>query len=619
MPCEDGGTLSLIGPHLVTDWANVHPYVCGGAFIPTSVRDLVKIVQFAELSGRKLKAVGSKYSLSKAPDSDDVVIETSLLSKYLSRPYPTTQTLLPSGRFRSAENNANWLQQVSATWGGTDDEVLVHVEAGIRIKELIAELHAIGLGLPTMGAAGGQTLAGAISTGTHGSDVEHGPLSNLVRAVHLVGEGGQEWWIEGNAGAGGRGGYAQWPNWCPDTIIVRDDDFLRSVVVGLGRFGIVYSMVIAVVADYWLEEKRGQVSWPAIKGKLQEAAETQYESLFEDARFWSVVIDSAGGKDAWLTRRWVTTSHTATGEDTSFDLLALFCRNDQGAQTALTVPIIAATTVCLEAGTALAGIPFIGPVLAAPYFGVAIELVDILMHFKSFGTFVAEVVSAIRKWDDWGWGLDLGAGFIDDLLREISRAVLEDEHSPSVRRGPSHKILDTHNYNYDGCLSVNSLEYFFDAGKTGYLSFIDDVLSHARSLGPMIGVVALRFLRPASAKLGMQRFARTVAIEVAIPRPGNVNAAYIASVHASAHLYEGIAHWGQENVMQREQVQAIYGTHLRAWRWALAETEQDMRGVFSSGFTRDRGLEIREGESLPQYRLERYCGAMASGFSLISS
>ncbi len=36
---------------------------------------------------------------------------------------------------------------------------------------------------------------GAVSTGTHGGDFQVPPLSDWVRALLLVGPGGQEWWV----------------------------------------------------------------------------------------------------------------------------------------------------------------------------------------------------------------------------------------------------------------------------------------------------------------------------------------------------------------------------------------------------------------------------------------
>jgi hypothetical protein len=45
-------------------------------------------------------------------------------------------------------------------------------------------------------ASSGQTLAGAVSTATHGSDHRLPPLADWVQAIHLVAPGARQMWIE---------------------------------------------------------------------------------------------------------------------------------------------------------------------------------------------------------------------------------------------------------------------------------------------------------------------------------------------------------------------------------------------------------------------------------------
>ena len=73
---------------------------------------------------------------------------------------------------------------------------LVHFEAGIRILDLCEALDKQNLAMPTLGGSNGQSLAGAISTSTHGGEWNQPPFPDVVRAVHLVTEGGRELWIE---------------------------------------------------------------------------------------------------------------------------------------------------------------------------------------------------------------------------------------------------------------------------------------------------------------------------------------------------------------------------------------------------------------------------------------
>src|SRR5581483_6705858 len=54
---------------------------------------------------------------------------------------------------------------------------------------------------PTLGGAGGQTVVGALITGTHGADFRFAPLADAVIALHLVADGGHHYWIEPEAPA----------------------------------------------------------------------------------------------------------------------------------------------------------------------------------------------------------------------------------------------------------------------------------------------------------------------------------------------------------------------------------------------------------------------------------
>ncbi|KAK4102987.1 L-gulonolactone/D-arabinono-1,4-lactone oxidase [Parathielavia hyrcaniae] len=63
---------------------------------------------------------------------------------------------------------------------------LCTVEAGIRLGQLSAALHDAGLALPSLGSIDEQSIAGAISTGTHGSSLRHGLISECVVALRVT-------------------------------------------------------------------------------------------------------------------------------------------------------------------------------------------------------------------------------------------------------------------------------------------------------------------------------------------------------------------------------------------------------------------------------------------------
>src|SRR6201996_1603181 len=63
---------------------------------------------------------------------------------------------------------------------------LVRVGGGTVLRDLNQELARLGLALENLGDIDAQTLAGAISTGTHGTGAPYGNISSRVEAVELV-------------------------------------------------------------------------------------------------------------------------------------------------------------------------------------------------------------------------------------------------------------------------------------------------------------------------------------------------------------------------------------------------------------------------------------------------
>ncbi len=68
---------------------------------------------------------------------------------------------------------------------------LVTVQAGIRLSDLIEALAPNGLALSILGSITAQSIAGAISTGTHGSSLRHGSISSFVVGMRLVTANGE--------------------------------------------------------------------------------------------------------------------------------------------------------------------------------------------------------------------------------------------------------------------------------------------------------------------------------------------------------------------------------------------------------------------------------------------
>ena len=123
---------------------------------PSSLEELVALVRRAEAEGTTVRAVGAGHSWSDA----------ALTDGYLVLPDRLGGIVDVDGR-------------------------LVRVLGGTHLRDLNAALDARGLALPHMGGYDEQTIAGVVSTSTHGSGLNWGPFPDFVRSLELVVAGGE--------------------------------------------------------------------------------------------------------------------------------------------------------------------------------------------------------------------------------------------------------------------------------------------------------------------------------------------------------------------------------------------------------------------------------------------
>ncbi len=207
---------------------------------PTTLDELVEIVQLAERDGTTVRAVGSGHAWSDAALTRGFLVETHGLNRFPAGPPPLLRD-------------------------GIDGSKLVWTEAGIRLHDLNPQLRERGLALSNMGGYDGQTLAGVISTSTHGSGIAFGPFPDMVRSLDLVASGGVVYRVEPSAGPTDPAAFAAAH---PDRALVQDDDTFHAVLVGVGCMGIVYAATIEVVEAYCLREVRTLSTWDKVKADL---------------------------------------------------------------------------------------------------------------------------------------------------------------------------------------------------------------------------------------------------------------------------------------------------------------------------------------------------------------
>lgn len=138
--------------------------VMGFRVRPESRSEVIGAVQEALRRGVGIRAVGSGHSHSSA-----------------ARPATGPENLWMDLSGYHGELPHQWLRR------NVDPSTLVRLKAGTSIKHLNREiLPEKGLALPNMGSFDGQTIAGAINTGTHGTGILLATLADMVRSVDFV-------------------------------------------------------------------------------------------------------------------------------------------------------------------------------------------------------------------------------------------------------------------------------------------------------------------------------------------------------------------------------------------------------------------------------------------------
>lgn len=182
-------------------WSNWSESVaCQPAAIryPASLEEIVAIVEECRRERRGLRVVGTGHSFTPLVATDGVMIS---LDRY-------------SG-----------LERIDIASGTAT------VRGGTKIKQLGALLSQHGLAQENLGDIDAQSIAGAISTGTHGTGLTLGSISTQVVGLTLV---------------TGRGEVLR----CTER---EHPEILRAAQVSLGALGIIASVTLRVVPAYRLE------------------------------------------------------------------------------------------------------------------------------------------------------------------------------------------------------------------------------------------------------------------------------------------------------------------------------------------------------------------------------
>jgi L-gulono-1,4-lactone dehydrogenase len=238
----------------------------------------VALVQRAEAERTTVRAVGAHHAWSDAALTEGVVIEPDNLGGLLELDDGT----LSDGVEAAARERG---------------KPLVRVAGGAHLRALNDALDAEGLALPNMGGYDAQTIAGVVSTSTHGSGLEWGPFPDLVRSLELVIAGGEVVRVEPAEGPTDPERFAA--VYGETRRLIRDDATFDAAVCGVGTLGLIHSLLLEIRPKFWLNEVRTISTWEAVRDTLKP------DGVLGEGDHYELFVNPYAAKDG--THRLVVT------------------------------------------------------------------------------------------------------------------------------------------------------------------------------------------------------------------------------------------------------------------------------------------------------------------------
>jgi FAD binding domain len=269
---DDRGSQSWNGVHVthrttvaeLIDIDNVGPdgtLLTGFDMFRYAGESLDEVIRKARDASQRILAIGSGWALSEINITDGWLVNTKLLNgcydigeKYFEPAYPAADrpgVVLAQGGMQIAELNA--------------------------YLELIPQDVAKKRALKAAGIGNGQTIAGAVSGNTHGSQINFGAMPDFVVGLHIATGSGRTLWIE----------KASKPVLNEDFAaklgaeLIRDDDIFNAAVVSFGTFGIIAALAVETAPVYQLAFPAiGDIHHDALKAKLRSFGDTDPADLY---------------------------------------------------------------------------------------------------------------------------------------------------------------------------------------------------------------------------------------------------------------------------------------------------------------------------------------------------
>lgn len=206
---------------------------------PESTEEIQKIITLARKCRRRLVAVGCGHSPSDLTCTSSWMINLDNYNRLISI-NPKTKVAV--------------------------------MEAGIHLYELGKELQDQGLAMPNLGSINYQSIAGAIGTGTHGSSLKHGILSQSVLGLKIILSNGR----------------------IVSCSADQNQDLFRAALLSLGALGIIIEVTFQAVSAFnlsWHQQLHSMddllASWDTHLWKEEEYVRVWWMPYMKKAVRWT--------------------------------------------------------------------------------------------------------------------------------------------------------------------------------------------------------------------------------------------------------------------------------------------------------------------------------------------
>ncbi|WP_180968171.1 D-arabinono-1,4-lactone oxidase [Cytobacillus massiliigabonensis] len=201
------------------NWAQTFESQPEKIFYPSSINEVSTIVKEAAIEGKNIRVIGAGHSFTRLVESDEWLISLDALSG---------------------------IESIDK------DNGTVTVFGGTRLYHVGEELGKQGFSQENLGDINVQSIAGAISTGTHGTGLQFGNISTQAIKIWLVTAAGEILPISKTENA----------------------QYYNACLVSLGTLGIIVKVTLKIIESPVYEYKSDQIEFSILKKNLTQLIES---------------------------------------------------------------------------------------------------------------------------------------------------------------------------------------------------------------------------------------------------------------------------------------------------------------------------------------------------------